>query len=66
MKATSESERRAEAARQLRRVKKTTERLCRLYPELATAFRIQDRRFQRSVAAAILVSESSKDARNGT
>jgi hypothetical protein len=62
---TAASDRRKEAARQLRNIKKTTKQLCRLYPELATTFNIKERRYLRSIAAAIMVADEAGE-RDGT
>lgn len=59
------ADQRQAAARELRKVKKIMKRLSRLYPELSTTLSIQERRFVRSVAAAIMVIESSGE-RDGT
>lgn len=58
------ADQRREAARELRKVKKVMKRLSRIYPELSTTLSIQERRFVRSVAAAIMVVESGE--RDGT
>ncbi|MDQ0923293.1 hypothetical protein QF038_001801 [Pseudarthrobacter sp. W1I19] len=59
------ADQRQAAARELRKVKKIMKRLSRLYPELSTTLSIQERRFIRSVAAAIMVAESAGE-RDGT
>lgn len=53
------ADQRKEAARELRKVKKVMKRLSRIYPELSATLSIQERRFVRSVAAAIMVVESA-------
>ncbi|SDP34023.1 hypothetical protein SAMN04487914_108132 [Arthrobacter sp. ok909] len=51
----TEVDRRTEAVRHLRKMKKITTKLSQLYPELAATFQVQETVYQRSVAAAIMI-----------
>lgn len=51
-----EKQRRLLAAKEIRRIRKITRRLSELYPELAMTFDLQQGLYERSVAAAIMMT----------
>ncbi|MET3348986.1 UNVERIFIED_ORG: hypothetical protein ABID57_000655 [Arthrobacter sp. UYEF1] len=62
MSKEAEKQRRLLAVKELRRIRRITQKLSEIYPELAMTFDLQQGLYERSVAAAIMMKAGQSDA----